>query len=1195
MHGLIAVTVGQATAGVVALALLAGVGWWAAMRWRGQTERALQAAWRMFERGQWSPALDIARRLTPVIGSAPAPWHDDRRRLEGACLAAAADAALAAGHFDEALRLALESARCLDQPTEAAQRRVLDAMIEKIRRLSVATPDSGELRDLIDGVLRLDPQQAEAAFWLGLDCLRRDNHPGAVESLTMAVGSEGNRAADAALYLGATHLHGGRPRDAVRVLAPAYAVAPNCPLIAWQLGAALIAAHGDLVLAVRALQKAIGPDGFPRYLRDANRLWTESLPRESWLRRAVEHARSQPFRCPLKFHHVRSNWMAAQRSLAEALILTRKPSEAVPILADLLRDKDEPALRRGLGLALAAADRSDEALPILRRVLSETASPDGELLAAMVQSCVRSSGDRQSHLSEALRLVEAHPRFDDPNWVQRAAEAVTAAHNAGIAPPIGLLRQLAAKLVAGDAADPAAAGAYNLLAVQDRDRLSFEIAALYLRAAERHGVRLEADEILLDRAFQDRERLAAMFQAHGWDFAAAERLYLERWAERNPGTVPTAPGPGYADQAVAALIAESRRYERIRQWDAARKTLDLALTLAPSSSAVFDRLAEVAFRRDQVEEAVDWLDRWVREDGKNPLAWLRLALVEQARGNDIGAETAMQTALDAARGGERSVVLFAAARVALAAGRRDDARRMLAEAVTLDPANAKVRATAAALAWDTGDSHEFARLAEPLASDGADDPTLRLIAAAGAVAAGNDAIAEDRIRHLLDSPLAGDGHHLIALLARRRGANQEVIRAADAAAAAGTGLTREHAEALRGEAAWSAGDFAGALRAWRSISAANLKAWGLDRVAPGAAILAGIQAFRQDSADESAKWLRAALRFGSDDPRLKSLLVVATLHAAARLDPAKAEHRLEQAIEAAGPLTALAIPLARRYRLAGRLDEAMQLLDRVEQRAPEWLAERGLLHRARQELVLAERAFAEAAQADAVPPAVMVNLLFTRLSLGRVPEAIAVLPQAKRATADPRRRRTLELFRALSFGGAPLVDSWSAEDEKLFADFIQQIGRLESVEGVIELWSKARPASAAVRRLQSELAPLRAKRLIDQGDAEAVLRRYGSLAAVAPPILRNLLGIAAALRQDFAGARRHFTAALVRPDDARVHQNLAIVCEWAGDSQAAADHWRQCLATHAAQMSKPPGLPHYHRRIAALIEERIRRLEDAAE
>jgi tetratricopeptide (TPR) repeat protein len=289
------------------------------------------------------------------------------------------------------------------------------------------------------------------------------------------------------------------------------------------------------------------------------------------------------------------------------------------------------------------------------------------------------------------------------------------------------------------------------------------------------------------------------------------------------------------------------------------------------------------------------------------------------------------------------------------------------------------------------------------------------------------------------------------------------------------------------------------------------------------------------------------------------------------------------------------VPLARRYRLDDRLDDAMQLLDRVAERTPEWLAERGLLHLARKELVLAERAFAEAAAAVEAPAGVMVNLMFTRLALGRVPEAIAVLPQAKRAAADPRRRRTLELFRALSLGGAPLVDTWSAEDEKLFAEFIQQIGRLESVEAIIEMWSKARPASATVRRLQAELAPLRAKRLIDQGDAAGVLRRYGSLAAVAPPVLRNLLGIAAALRQDFAGARKHFAAALARPDDARVHQNLAIVCEWSGDTEAAVEHWRQFLATHAAQMGKPPGIPHYRRRIAALAEERLRRLQEAAE
>src|SRR5207237_1748586 len=181
------------------------------------------------------------------------------------------------------------------------------------------------------------------------------------------------------------------------------------------------------------------------------------------------------------------------------------------------------------------------------------------------------------------------------------------------------IAELAAVLISSEAADPVAATVYDLLALRDPDAVPAEAAWLYVRAAEREGVRVATDRELFDRAFRDRAAMARFFDAREWDFAAAERLYLTRWAERHPGSYPTAPGANYAAEAEAALLADSRRLEGQKQPDAARATAELALALNPRSAAAHDRLAELAYRNNRINEAVDWLHKWEAIDSADPL------------------------------------------------------------------------------------------------------------------------------------------------------------------------------------------------------------------------------------------------------------------------------------------------------------------------------------------------------------------------------------------------------------------------------------------------------------------------------------------------------------------------------------------------------------------------------------------------
>jgi Flp pilus assembly protein TadD len=365
---------------------------------------------------------------------------------------------------------------------------------------------------------------------------------------------------------------------------------------------------------------------------------------------------------------------------------------------------------------------------------------------------------------------------------------------------------------------------------------------------------------------------------------------------------------------------------------------------------------------------------------------------------------------------------------------------------------------------------------------------------------------------------------------------------------------------------------------------ARIKAWKLDAVIPGTAYLAGLQALRVNQRDEAAKWLRAAARLGYSDSKLESLLAALTAHDD---KDNRTVARLEQAIEAAGPKTALVARLAREYRLHGRANDAHRLLDRADDANAVLLGERGLLHLGDGHLVLAERAFAKSVAHDPADGATLWNLLFTRLSMGRLPDALQLLPAAVQHAPNAQLKRLGELLNLLFVDPNRPIENWTPSDDESISQFLMKIGRLDTVECIFDAWAKCRSDSVVVQKLKAELLPLRVKQLLDQGDAIAVLRQFGPAAKLGRPVLRNLLGIAAALRQDFAGAARHFQAALANDGtDAGLEQNLAIVYGWNGDEELARRHWLRFLGLQTSQLPKPGGIRDYNRRIEELVRSK---------
>jgi tetratricopeptide (TPR) repeat protein len=515
---------------------------------------------------------------------------------------------------------------------------------------------------------------------------------------------------------------------------------------------------------------------------------------------------------------------------------------------------------------------------------------------------------------------------------------------------------------------------------------------------------------------------------------------------------------------------------------------------------------------------------------------------------------------------------------------------MFDECLTHDPNHALALAGRAALAWSEGKFSRLIQLSDRLAAVEAEDPWFHYLAGAALLLAGHYDAAEASARFAAGDPAtAAEGRHLLALIRDRRSDTAGAANLLKEVGVAG-GIAGEHAVALRGQAAWRGGDYVEALRCWQSLPPARLKTWNLATLVGGTAFMAGIQALRAGDPEDAARWLRQAAKVGHADDRLGALLTTAC----ARVGATSADDRsivlLEKALEAGGPRSEVVRFLARGYRKAGRLADARRLLDRVLTDDPSLDLERGQLFLAEGHLVPAEKAFAAAWAHDAQSPAAIVNLVFTRLSLGRLAETADLLPRAAALAIDPALKRLLSHLHVLASGPGETPADWTLADDRAMVRCLRSLARLDVVEPLFDAFQALRGQSPPVREAQAELVPLRGKARIDRGDPDAARELVDAHTGPhARPLLRNLLGVCASLRSDFSRAVRHFQAALPTVgDDARVQQNLALVRGWSGDAERCAAHWRRFLELHAGQMAAPPAVPDYHRRISALVRDKVK-------
>jgi tetratricopeptide (TPR) repeat protein len=1228
--GLLADATTLTAAAIAAAAVLAGIGW-LALRFRGP-DRAIRIARRALERNDIDGALVVLGRIRPNPGSPAKSWHAEQKLLETECLYAAAEAALRDRRFADALEYYKVVAGLVGIEQADASRRVVEAMLAEARRLSAAAPDGPALPALLGLILEQQSPCPEATFWLALVRLRHKETEAGIKALEEAHAASQGKQIDPALYLGAVWLREGKPREALKVLAEANRLAPTCPLVSWQLGTALNVAGGDALLALRALQKATAPDGLPKFLHSSRRLWAETLPAESWVRNLAERAAVQKvqFRCPLGLDRVESILQSARQALAEVLVACDRGADAVPIYTELLQTRGDPTTHRGLGLALLQTGDSNAALPHLRQAHAAEKPPTAETTGALAMCLANAGGDRAANARRALGLIAGMNVRADASWARRAGAVFAAAKAVGVPVSSDQVAEFAAVLASTDAADTTSAAVYDLLAGMEReaatlssrstDKVGAErgigagsstatspkkgfggsarsdlvraCARLYVRAAQRNGLALTHDEQLFDLAMSDRKATKEFFAAREWDFDAAERLYLERWAERHPATLPIAPGEKYGVEAMTALLADARRLASQGRPEGAADVARLVLKLQPHAGAAHDQLAELAFRRGDRRETVERLKGWHLACPADPVPLARLAAMAAGDRRYGEALAAARQALDRVRGSSRTAYLLLAARSAAAAGKPGEAARFLDECLRLAPEHPTALAARAALAWTESDFPTLAGLAERMIAIPAEDPWFHYLAAAAALLAGHLDEAEASARHAAAYPAtSAEGKHLLALVRDRRN---------DAAGAAellkdplvASGPAAEHAVAVRGQAAWRGGQFGEALRCWQKLPDSRLKTWNLATIIGGTAFLAGVQALRNGAADEAAMWLRQAATLGHADPRLEALLTIATARAGAA---GRGIELLEQAVQAGGPRPPLVRRLARAYRQANRLADARKVLERVPAADDSLALERGLLHLAEDKLIPAEQEFAVALAYDHDSAAAAINLVFARLSLGRIGEAVELLPRAV-SLAPPALRPVLGQLGELA-ARRPAAP-WTPEADQAMAQTLRSLGRLESAAHLFDAWKAAHPQSSVVRQIENELVPLRAKGLLDRGEAaeaRALLEPLGkevpaeSKSRGGPALVRNLLGICACMFQDFAKAVAHFRAALPTVgDDARVQQNLALVRGWTGDVERSAAHWERFLEMQSSQMKAPPGWADYHRRIAVQVRRRMK-------
>jgi tetratricopeptide (TPR) repeat protein len=1176
----------------IVLALVAAmIGVWRVVGKGPRRSRAYARARELLAKGDWQGAKLAVQEIRE--SGIPSPeWAGRVNNLEGEVQRGAGDAALAAGKYEEALEFYAAAAKLLGLNRDEASAKVVDGMLGELRRLFGRKEDDkavAQARRILD----IRPACTEALFWLGLVYIRQNRNEQAIQALRAAHESKERKGVEPTLYLGMLLLREGQHKDGLKYLSEASRTAGNSIVVTWQLGMGLAQGGGDPAFAIRALQKSLAPDGLPSLVKDPDSLWQQSFPDDSYIAKA---AATQRFICPILGGSVPVMVRQAKLALGQTLYRAERFPEAAGVFQDLANESEPtPTLLRSLGIALCRLERYDEAYQHLKAAWEEDASKDPLTACYLAHAAAIAKPsrpeDKPANVRWAVRLLRdlAYPVDVEPTKLVGAVYAEASA--ADVPVPVEDHLRLCNTMVALNMTDAIAARAIDHFARANPDAVRPQFAFLYGWSAKLHDFKGERDLDLLGKLFQNQTAAESFYRERGWDLPAVERLYLERWSQERSG-FPDVFGPDYPAKCEQAMLDRARELEGSGRIDEAKAIIDLLQRLIPPNAASLDRLAKLTWHRGDVSEAVRLLMKWAEQTPDDPKPRLRLAMLEQERGNPERAAELVRAGYEKSAGLAKADAAFLGAKIALKSGCDREALEWVDACLSHQPDHAEAQLLRTALRWESGERDQLAGHAEALARSIGVDPRRQYLLGVCKLMGGDLDAARESVRLLLTQPnWQADAQYLIGAIEMRREDWNAAASQLSAAVQTGTDSTSQHSKALLGRVRINQGDYLAAVGAWLQLPEEKRKAWGISEVLPGWAYLAGVQALRAGDDLVACEWFGRAREMDWKEPRLTVLQERAAIAAVRRLlsrgDLAKVEPFKPTLDRASGSRGSLQMPaallLARFHRWKGDLVEARDVLRRLGPPSSGVMMELGMVALQDQRLTEADDVFDRLLRDEPGNSAARANLFWARLSQGQIQAAQDLLPDIIRDAAPVQLRLLTHLQILMKSGPAAsalLADITNEEEQQLLAALFA-IGRLEVVVPWLCVLAAARPHSPSAREAQTIGMIRLGKQLFDRGDWLGCEKWLGPLAKARPlASVRNLLGCCLCLQHDFASGILHFQEALrLAGDDPRLHQNLALAFTWQGDHGEADLCWGRYLGTSDRRLPRPPGFIEYHERL----------------
>ncbi len=890
---------------------------WLLWGWGPRRRRGMNAARKSLQTGDWQFALE---QLTKVraIGVPSSSWNSTFDKFEAECLKAGSASLMEAKKFEEALDLGLQAAKLQGEPGNDIRANIQAAMVREIRRLFSKHGETRATSDLVSLALKVQSPCREASFWQALCDLRNGQYDkaltnlqisrtGQTEGVTLDTGfGEAGAGAptpfiDPSLYLGALLVRKGQAKEALRFLTEANRQDGNCPFITLQLGAAIVTAGGDTNMAVRALQRALGPKGLGMWLDDPKKAWVEGFPENrSYVRKlASEH----PFSCPLFGDDLKFLIRQGNLSLALGLFKLENYKEAAEQFDRVLKE-GAPSLQvlRGLGLSLAKLGRFDDAFVHLRTAHEMEQVKDrltvGYLALCGAAGKPATPEDKIQNTAWAIRLVTAFNSPGDAEWVGILNRIFAEARQHQIPLTGDDQLYLCEHLVSVKACDkPSAQAFHHLMATQPRLVLP-EYAWLYCHADTQHDVAGEHSLGLYYQTFARREAASAYFTQQGWSLDDVERTFLRRAAEYAPGRFPEVLGEDYQPRGESLLLAKVQSQEDAGQREAALQTIEILVKLSPNNTSAMDRAAALHYRAGRLAPALALLEQWRTAAPNEPMPIVRQAMLHHQQGDAPACNQKLMQAMSLASGRRRANIAFVGARAALqlylappANGNADPghlnvANAFLAECLASDPTHPHALWCLAALRWIQGDNTNLARQASAMVDASVADSRYHFLSALAHLIAGDKDGAIAATKRVGGSnpvgemkTLAVEAGYIAALSHLELGQSTAAIDALRPITYNPASPTLSHAQAILGKILFQESRHDEAIGVWQVLDAAKRKTWKLDEPLAGTTFVSALESLARGQYEQAAEKFRQAGRLGCRDRQLGPLLLLSLFKA----------------------------------------------------------------------------------------------------------------------------------------------------------------------------------------------------------------------------------------------------------------------------------------------------------------------------